>query len=138
VISDWFVADQAKLLWLTDELVTLDLPDSECILVFVYNRLLAPLTTNDIFLTVNHRVIIREELPQGLFNVLDSLVVHVEHLMWYLLIVQAIFYCRLTGIFGNVVLLLNHCILTEELDPVLEGWQDSIGRSPFLETMWLV
>jgi hypothetical protein len=62
-----------------------------------------------------------------LLDVLDSLVIYVKHSVWNLLIIQAIFNCGFTGVFGNVVLLLNDCVLAEELDPVLEGRQDSVG-----------
>lgn len=126
MITDWLVADEAKLLRLSYKLVILDLPDSKCVLVFVDNRLFASFATDHIFLAVDHRIVVREELSQCLFNILDSLVVYIKHLMWYLLIIQTIFYSRLARLFWGVVLLLHNCVLTEELDPILEGWQDSI------------
>ena len=105
---------------MSNKLISFDFPDTKCVLVFVYYGLLASFTTNNIFLTVDHGVVVGEELSQGLFNVLDSLVVNIEHLVWHLLFIQAIFDCRLTGVLGDVVLLLYDSILTEELDPILE------------------
>ena len=127
MVTDLFVAHKAMLLRLANAGAVADLSEAKGIFIFVNDRLLLSLAADEVFFAVDDGIIIREELSQRLLDVLNLLVIDVKHLLWNHLFIESVFDWRLTCVLWDILLLLNNGVVAEELDPVLERWQDSVG-----------
>ena len=62
----------------------------------------------------------------GLVDVLNKVIINIEHHLRNHLLVKGVFYWRFRGIFRLKCLALNDSVLAKEFNPVLEVWHDSV------------
>jgi len=135
MVTNTLVADKPMLLRNRQKSLFLQFFQTESHLVFVHDRL-CPVDAADLVLFWSQdRVVIWEELIEGLVQRGHSVVINVKHLIWDHLFIQSEFHWGVRRVFGLVLGVLDHRVVAEEFNPSLEVWHHSVSWSPLFHTV---
>lgn len=107
VAASSLVAYESMLIGLWKMTISTKSLEAEAEFILIHDGLDSLNSSNLVLLRSDDRVVVRQELAKGLTNILDFVIIDVEHLSWNHLLVKAVLHCGIGCVSGLESLLCH-------------------------------